>query len=136
MFTTQLLTSLVRSAASDDAVRQVLGDVLPWTVHLPEPDLDGLVAELVTVTRDGTAPEDPSAAAVLLAQWRHTAEVFADPVLLEILTRKPAGDGGPVPVPDGLGGQLPFTRLDGLFAAGPLHLLGADVPPPDEAVHD
>jgi hypothetical protein len=36
---------------------------------------------------------------VLLTQWRHSAEVYADPVLLEILTTEPDGDMGPVPVP-------------------------------------
>jgi hypothetical protein len=39
--------------------------------------------------------------AVLLTQWRHSAEVYADPALLEILTREPEGDLGPVPRPPG-----------------------------------
>ena len=39
--------------------------------------------------------------AVLLSQWRHSAEMYADPVLVEILTREPEGDLGPVPAPPG-----------------------------------
>ncbi|MFF7456760.1 hypothetical protein [Kitasatospora sp. NPDC008115] len=37
--------------------------------------------------------------ALLLTQWRHTAEVHADPALYAILTREPEGDPGPVPRP-------------------------------------
>jgi hypothetical protein len=33
--------------------------------------------------------------AVLLSQWRHSAEVYADPVLLEIATKGPEGTGHP-----------------------------------------
>ncbi|WP_234421976.1 MULTISPECIES: hypothetical protein [unclassified Streptomyces] len=37
--------------------------------------------------------------ALLLTQWRHSAEVYADPALLAILTRDHEGDLGPVPAP-------------------------------------
>lgn len=37
--------------------------------------------------------------ALLLTQWRHSAEIHADPALLAALTREPEGDLGPVPVP-------------------------------------
>ncbi|WP_275410720.1 hypothetical protein [Sinosporangium siamense] len=33
--------------------------------------------------------------AILLTQWRHTAEVHADPVLHELITREPEVDFGP-----------------------------------------
>jgi hypothetical protein len=36
----------------------------------------------------------------LLAEWRHTAEVYADPELHAILTLPHEGDFGPVPAPD------------------------------------
>ena len=42
-----------------------------------------------------------SPVAVLLAQWRHTAEVYADLVLLEILRREPEGDFDPTAAPYG-----------------------------------
>jgi hypothetical protein len=39
--------------------------------------------------------------AVRLTQWRYSTEVYADPVLLEILARQPEGDLGPVLPPSG-----------------------------------
>ncbi|MGW2378226.1 hypothetical protein [Kitasatospora sp. NPDC001683] len=38
--------------------------------------------------------------ALLLTQWKHSAEVYADPALYAILTREPEGDFGQVPVPE------------------------------------
>lgn len=37
--------------------------------------------------------------ALLLTQWRHSAEVYADPALLAILTRDHEDGLGPVPAP-------------------------------------
>jgi hypothetical protein len=55
---------------------------------------------LVAVAQGAASLSNLSPVAVLLAQWRHTAEVYADPVLLEILSREPDGDFGPVVVED------------------------------------
>ena len=66
---------------------------------LPEVDVDTFVTELVTVTRGAVELGNLAPVAVLLTQWRHSAEVYADPVLLEILTAEPEGDMGPVPAP-------------------------------------
>ncbi|OZV79765.1 hypothetical protein CA850_17115 [Micromonospora echinospora] len=99
-FTARLLAGLVRSEP-DDVIRRVLGEALPWVTFLPGPDVDQLLTELITVAQGAASLENLSPIAVLLTQWRHTAEVYADPVLLEILTREPAGDFGRVPVPEG-----------------------------------
>ncbi|WP_217397060.1 hypothetical protein [Catellatospora tritici] len=99
-FTARLLASLVRSQPLD-VVRLALGEALPWTTFLPEVDLDQLLAELVSVTQGAASLGNLSPVAVLLEQWRHTAEVYADPVLLEIIQREPDGDLGQVPAPAG-----------------------------------
>lgn len=96
-FTARLLAGLVRSQPAE-AVRQVLVEALPWVMFLPEADVDQLLAELVTVAQGAASLANLSPVAVLLAQWRHTAEVYADPVLLEILNREPEGDFGPAVV--------------------------------------
>ncbi|GHJ12722.1 hypothetical protein [Micromonospora sp. AKA38] len=54
-----------------------------------------MLAELITVAQDGTSLEDLTHIAVLLTQWRNTAEVHADPVLLDHVGRAPSGDFGP-----------------------------------------
>lgn len=99
-FTARLLAGLVRSQP-EGVVRPVVKDALPWATFLPEADFDQFLAELVTVAQGAASLENLSPVAVLLAQWRHTAEVYADPVLLEILCREPEGDFGPAAVPEG-----------------------------------
>jgi hypothetical protein len=98
-FTSRLLASLV-NAENMPVVRRILPDALPWVIFLPEPDIEVFLTELVAVACGATALENLAPVAVLLAQWRHTAEIYADPALLEILTREPAGDFGPAPKPD------------------------------------
>jgi hypothetical protein len=98
-FTSRLLASLVNTE-NMPVVRRILPDALPWVIFLPESDIEVFLTELVAVARGATALENLAPVAVLLAQWRHTAEVYADPLLLEILTREPAGDFGPAPTPD------------------------------------
>jgi hypothetical protein len=71
---------------------------VPWVTFLPDADFDAFVTELADVAR-GAAVGDVAPVAVCLTQWRHSAEVYADPVLLEILTREPESDLGPVSAP-------------------------------------
>jgi hypothetical protein len=98
-FTSRLLASLV-NAENIPVVRRVLPDAVPWMIFLPEPDIEAFLTELIAVSRGATALDNLAPVAVLLAQWRHTAEVYADPALLDILTREPAGDFGPALAPD------------------------------------
>jgi hypothetical protein len=97
-FTARLLAGLVRSEPLDVA-RRALREALPWATFLPEADLDQMLDELVDVAQGAAALDNLSPVAVLLAQWRHTAEVYADPVLHDRITREPEGDFGQVPVP-------------------------------------
>jgi hypothetical protein len=98
-FTARLLAGLVRRLGAE-AVRDVLPDAVPWVTFLPAGDLDQFLDELVAVARGAAALENLAPLATLLTQWRHTAEIHADPVLLAILAREPEGDLGPVPVPE------------------------------------
>ncbi len=99
-FTARLLAGLVR-AENVEMIRTLLPEAAPWVAFLSENDLDAFVAELVVVARGAAELGNLAPVAVLLTQWQHTAEVYADPLLLEILTREPEGDLGPVPVPPG-----------------------------------
>jgi len=113
-FTASLLAVLVRSE-NIAVVRQILPEAIPWMTFLPAGDIDEFLEELVSVAPGAAEQDNLAPVAVLLAQWRHTAEVYADPVLLEILTREPDGDLGPVPVPEterwALGGETGLHRL-------------------------
>ncbi|MEW5538372.1 hypothetical protein AB1339_11980 [Streptomyces cyaneofuscatus] len=61
--------------------------------------IDTLISELVTTASGAVALDNPAPIALLLTQWRHSAEVYADPALLAILTRDHEDGLGPVPAP-------------------------------------
>ncbi|RMI34324.1 DUF6247 family protein [Nocardia stercoris] len=98
-FTARLLASVV-SRLGTGAVREVLPDAVPWVTFLPDADVDLFVRELVDVARGATALGNLTPLATLLTQWRHSAEIYADPVLHAQLTRAAEGDLGPA-VPPG-----------------------------------
>ncbi|MFV2022380.1 hypothetical protein [Micromonospora sp. LOL_023] len=76
--------------------RRDLAEAMPWTRVLPGSDVDQLIAELGALARDGRTLTALDSVTELLAQWRHTAEIYRDPALLEIISREPEGDFGTV----------------------------------------
>jgi hypothetical protein len=97
-FTARLLAGLVREG-NTAALRGVLPDALPWSVFLPEEDIEGLLADLIHTARGAAAVESLGPIATILTQWRHSAEIYADPELHRAVTAEPEGDAGSVPVP-------------------------------------
>ncbi|MEV7021282.1 hypothetical protein [Kitasatospora sp. NPDC093558] len=101
-FTARLLAGLIRTE-NTAALRQVLPDALPWSVFLPEDDVETMLTEIADTARGAAALENLAPVALLLAQWRHSAEIHADPALHAALTREPEGDLGAAPEPEGEG---------------------------------
>jgi hypothetical protein len=97
----RLLTKVAELAALDDTdvVREGLPAALPWTTLLPESDHEEFLRELRSASRGSVEQGDFARLALCLTQWRHSAEVYADPALLEAVTREPEADLGPVPRP-------------------------------------
>ncbi|MFG1750623.1 hypothetical protein [Streptosporangium sandarakinum] len=98
-FTSRLLAGLVRTE-NTAALRQVLPEALPWSTFLPPEDVDAMLTELVDTARGAAALKELTPIALLLARWRHSAEIYADPAPLSILTREPDGDLGPATAPE------------------------------------
>ncbi len=92
-FISRLLAGLVRSGNAA-AVREVLPEALPWVMFLPDDDVALFLDELALVARGAADLDNLAPVAILLAQWRHTAEIHADPALREILTAAPDSDLG------------------------------------------
>ena len=80
-------------------VGEVLPAVLPWTRFLPPDDLAQFAEEFVAVAEAAGMVGNMAPVSQLLLEWRHTAEIHADPVLYEALTSRPLGDYGAVPRP-------------------------------------
>jgi len=93
----RLFTALIQHRDLD-AMVDLLPEVYPWTKFLPEADRHDFVREFIE-TLQATGELDTVAPVVqLIAEWRHTAEVHADPSLVAILTQD-LDDFGPVAAP-------------------------------------
>jgi hypothetical protein len=81
------------------AVR-VLPSVFPWVRHLPADAWQEFAAEWLEALSAAGELDNGAAVEGLVAGWRSTAEIYADPELFAILTREHDGtDHGPVPPP-------------------------------------
>ncbi len=96
----RLLAGFVHDADGALILRRILPQVLPWVTFLPTGAVDELVEELVATLRAAVSIDNLWPASQVLVEWRHTAEIYADPLLHAAATRALGEDGGPVPRPD------------------------------------
>jgi hypothetical protein len=97
--TARLLAGVLADSNGADLIRQVLPAALPWVRFLPDAAVDELAAEFVATVHAAAGVNNMAPVAQMLAEWRHTAEVYADPDLYAILSQHHEDDFGPVPVP-------------------------------------
>jgi hypothetical protein len=95
--TARLLSSVARR--DPGLVREVLPTVLPWVRFLPAADVKLMAEEFLGVAEAAASIGNSAAISQFLVEWRHTAEVHADPDLYRALTRQPLHDAGAVPRP-------------------------------------
>jgi hypothetical protein len=95
--TGRLLVVLVR--LHPHLVAELLPAVLPWSRFLPVGDVEQLATEFVATTEAVGSTGNLAPLAQLLTEWRHTAEIHADPELYHAVTRGDLSDHGPVPAP-------------------------------------
>ena len=87
--TTRLVSEMMRREPAVMALAvQVLPAVFPWVRHLPDNEKQEFAAEWLDTLTAATELDNNAAVEVLVAEWRSTAEVYADPELYAILTRK------------------------------------------------
>ena len=89
--------ALVLHRDADSMVR-LLPDVFPWVTFLPVAEHRTFLDEFVTTLRGALELDNFAPVAQLITEWKHTAEVYADPTLLAALTTD-TDDFGPVPAP-------------------------------------
>jgi hypothetical protein len=93
----RILSELARE--HPDFIHEVLPTALPWIRHLPADGVEVMAKEFVETAEAATSLGNLASVRQLLIEWQHTAEVYADPELLRILTEPSDGDFGPVPRP-------------------------------------
>ncbi|MGH3933116.1 MAG: hypothetical protein ACRDTF_24435 [Pseudonocardiaceae bacterium] len=96
----RLLSSLVRHDNGHALLQELLPEVLPWVRFLPAVDRRVLIDEFTDVTEAATSVDNVAPIAQLLVEWRHTAEVHADPELRALLSAPRSEDHGPALPPD------------------------------------
>lgn len=99
--TTRLFVELMKH---DDRmptlVTEIVPAAFPWVRFLPAEGVRAFVIELVGVLEAGEALGNPAPIVQVITEWRHTAEIYADPELLSILSREHDDDLGRVPSPE------------------------------------
>ncbi|GAA0263566.1 hypothetical protein GCM10010492_75770 [Saccharothrix mutabilis subsp. mutabilis] len=97
--TTALFVALMQhSDRVRDLVTEVMPTAFPWVRFLPRQDMQAFVVELVQTLEAADSLSTPVPVTQLVSEWRHTAEVYADPSLLATL-RQDGEDLGDVPAP-------------------------------------
>jgi hypothetical protein len=81
-----------------EAMLALLPDVFPWVRFLPVESHRQFLDEFVGTLRASLELDNFTPVAQLITEWKHTAELYADPDLLAQITRT-ADDFGPVPEP-------------------------------------
>ncbi|MCA1673591.1 MAG: hypothetical protein LC799_15800 [Actinobacteria bacterium] len=103
--TARLLSSLLRHAGGPALIQDLLPEVLPWVRFLPAADRHILVHEFVDMAEAAASIDNVAPIAQLLVEWRHTAEVHADPELHVLLSAPRGEDHGPALSPDPQDGE-------------------------------
>jgi hypothetical protein len=102
-FTTSLFVALLQhSKEVSGLIADVMPTVFPWMRFLPPEDRELFAVEIVETLEAANSLGTPAPVIQLITAWRHTAEVWADPRLVEILTTDHGLDGedfGEVPEP-------------------------------------
>ncbi|MGF7238678.1 MAG: hypothetical protein ACQSGP_27540 [Frankia sp.] len=98
--TARLLASMLDERGGADLLVRALPSVLPWVRFLPAAAIGELATEFVATARAAAAMNNTAPVAQMLTEWRHTAEVYADPELQTVLSRHHEGDYGAVAAPE------------------------------------
>jgi hypothetical protein len=96
---TRLAVALMQRADADGILIEILPDVFPWVRFLPQNDVRAFLGELVHTLRAADDLDTVAPVAQLITEWRHTAEIYADPDLAAILAQD-GDDFGPVSPPE------------------------------------
>jgi hypothetical protein len=85
-----------------EGAADVLREEFPWVDLLPDAEQRAFAVDFARAVGASAELGRWSVLAQVLVEWKATAAVYADPTLIEELTRPLEADLGPVPAPDGV----------------------------------
>jgi len=86
---------------SAQGATESLTEEFPWVDLLPNDDRGRFAVDFVRAVQASAELGQWEALSQVLAEWKSTAAIHADPMLTAELSRPVDGDMGPVPAPDG-----------------------------------
>ena len=84
-----------------ELVTDVVPEVFPWVAFLSREEVREFIVDLVATMKAAESIDNPAPVAQLIEEWRHTAEVLADPELAAVLVAPSPVDHGTVSPPGG-----------------------------------
>lgn len=99
--TTRMFVALMKQdPATVGLLTQVFPEAFPWVRFLPQKAVQEFLVEFIETARASTDLGTVSPIAQVITEWKHTAEIYADPDLRRALTADHGDtDLGDVPVP-------------------------------------
>jgi hypothetical protein len=99
--TTRLFVAMMKSdPKAVDILTRVFPEAFPWVRFLPEETVREFLVEFMDTARAASDLGTLNPLVPLIAAWKSTAEVYADPELHAALTKPTGGDYGPVEPPE------------------------------------
>ncbi|KOV19780.1 hypothetical protein [Streptomyces sp. XY152] len=100
--TTRMFVALLKeSPAAVDLLTRVVPEAFPWVRFLPDGAVREFLVEFVETARASTDLGTIEPISQVIAEWKHTAEIYADPELYAALTADHGDvDLGDVPAPE------------------------------------
>ncbi len=77
--TTKLVVALMEQPQVVTLVTEILPVAFPWVRFLPKEEVQAFAVDLVSTLKAADSLDNPAAVAMVVAGWRHTAEIHSDP---------------------------------------------------------
>lgn len=94
----RLFLALIRRDPTACALVTAMPDVFPWVRHLSPDELRAFTSELVEALSDAAELDVDATTQEVIAGWRATARIKADPAQYAEARKATSGDFGPVQV--------------------------------------
>ena len=100
--TTRMFVALLKeSAEAVELLTRAFPEAFPWVRFLPEAAVREFLLEFIATARAAAELGTIEPIAQVITEWKHTAEVYADPDLHAVLTADHGDvDHGDVPMPE------------------------------------